>query len=160
VRQSQPRTHSVRLVLRVSFRATLRNIQTPPPVTTLSLRNARSGLLLDTMANGPNNDGDTQIPGTVHLVDLMGTMSGRHAESGQRDIVLVPAPSSDPDDPLNWSPRRKALSTVCMCVYTLMVGIASAAIYSVLVPISEETGISLNNLNQGTGLVLTYQHIV
>lgn len=94
-----------------------------------------------------------QIPGTVHLVDLLGTMSGRHAETGQKDIVLVPAPSSDRDDPLNWSPRRKALSTACMCVYTLMVGIASAAIYSVLVPISEETGLSLDDLNQGTGFV-------
>jgi hypothetical protein len=34
-----------------------------------------------------------------------------------------------------------------------MVGIASAAIYSVLVPISEETGLTLDDLNQGTGFV-------
>ncbi|KAL5456344.1 hypothetical protein PMIN07_006678 [Paraphaeosphaeria minitans] len=108
------------------------------------------------MAYDPNNDGDTPIPGTVHLVDLLGTMTGRHAESGQRDIVLVPSPSSDPDDPLNWSAPRKALSTVCMCMYTLMVGIASAAIYSVLVPISEETGISLTTLNQGTGYMFLF----
>lgn len=54
-------------------------------------------------------------------------------------------------DPLNWSPRRKALSTVCMCVYTLMVGIASAAIYSVLEPISDATGLTLADLNAGTG---------
>lgn len=91
------------------------------------------------------------IPGTVHLVDLLGTMHARHAEGAQKDIVLVPAPSSDPEDPLNWSPRRKMLSTVCMCVYTLMVGIASAAIYSVLVPISQETGLTIANLNEGTG---------
>jgi hypothetical protein len=54
------------------------------------------------------------IPGTVHLVDLEGTMAAKHAKGGQRDIVLVPAPTDDPDDPLNWSPRRKALSTICM----------------------------------------------
>lgn len=53
------------------------------------------------------------IPGTVHLVDLEGTMHTRHAEGGQRDIVLVPTPSDDPDDPLNWTPRRKLLSTTC-----------------------------------------------
>ncbi|TKA47271.1 hypothetical protein B0A54_02749 [Friedmanniomyces endolithicus] len=52
---------------------------------------------------------------------------------------------------LNWSPARKALSTACMCVYTLMVGIASAAIYSVLVPISDSTGLTLADLNAGTG---------
>lgn len=60
------------------------------------------------------------VPGTVHLVDLEGTMRAKHAK-GHKDIVLVPAPSNDPDDPLNWSPRRKLLSTSCMCVYTLMV---------------------------------------
>ena len=45
-----------------------------------------------------------------------------------------------------------ALLTVhSMCVYTLMVGIASAAIYSVLLPISEATGLTLADLNAGTG---------
>ena len=61
------------------------------------------------------------VPGTVHLVDLEGTMHAKHASKGHKDIVLVPAPSNDPDDPLNWSPRRKLLSTSCMCMYTLMV---------------------------------------
>lgn len=77
-------------------------------------------------------------------------MHAKHS-GAHRDIVLVPAPSSDPDDPLNWTPRRKLLSTSCMCVYTLMVGIASAAIYSVLIPISEDTGLTLGDLNAGTG---------
>ncbi|KAF2488544.1 MFS general substrate transporter [Lophium mytilinum] len=96
------------------------------------------------------------VPGTVHLVDLEGTIHALHARGGQKDIVLVPAPSSDPDDPLNWSPRRKALSTICMCVYTLMVGIASAAIYSVLEPISESTGLTLGDLNAGTGYMFLF----
>ncbi|KAJ9644288.1 hypothetical protein H2204_001639 [Knufia peltigerae] len=83
-------------------------------------------------------------------------MHAKHASKGSKDIVLVPAPSSDPDDPLNWSPRRKLLSTSCMCVYTLMVGIASAAIYSVLVPISEDTGLTLGDLNAGTGYMFLF----
>ncbi|KAF2474854.1 MFS general substrate transporter [Lindgomyces ingoldianus] len=99
---------------------------------------------------------EAPVPGTVHIVDLLGTMRGQHAEGGQKDIVLVPAPSTDPDDPLNWSPRRKALSTACICVYTLMVGIASAGIYSVLEPISEDTGLTLNDLNQGTGYMFLF----
>ncbi|KAH0073374.1 hypothetical protein KCU96_g15651, partial [Aureobasidium melanogenum] len=94
---------------------------------------------------------ESSIPGTVHLVDLDGTMHAQHARGGQRDIVLVPTPSQDPDDPLNWSPRRKTLSMVCMGIYTLMVGIASAAIYSILEPISQETSLTLNELNNGTG---------
>ncbi|THY16226.1 MFS general substrate transporter [Aureobasidium pullulans] len=99
---------------------------------------------------------EAPVPGTVHLVDLEGTMHAQHARGGQRDIVLVPTPSQDPDDPLNWSPRRKTLSMICMGVYTLMVGIASAAIYSILEPISEETNLTLNELNNGTGYMFLF----
>lgn len=52
------------------------------------------------------------VPGTVHLVDLDHNMHARHAGNG--DIILDPAPSSDPDDPLNWSPRRKLINTICV----------------------------------------------
>ncbi|KAF4538594.1 MFS transporter [Lasiodiplodia theobromae] len=88
------------------------------------------------------DDNQPLVPGTVHLVDLEGTMRAKHAVGAQaHDILLVPAPSDD----------RKALSSTCMCVYTLVVGIASAAIYSVLEPISDATGLTLNDLNAGTG---------
>jgi hypothetical protein len=100
---------------------------------------------------------ESATPGTVHLVDLEGIIKGKHASASQlKDIVLVPAPSADPDDPLNWSPRRKWLSTASQSVYTLMVGIASAAIYSVLVPISEDTGLTLADLNAGTGYMFLF----
>lgn len=95
---------------------------------------------------------ETAIPGTVHLVDLEGTIRAKHASGAQlKDVMLVPAPSADPDDPLNWPPKRKWLSTASQSMCTLMVGIASAAIYSVLVPISEDTGLTLTDLNAGTG---------
>ncbi|KAL2798149.1 MFS general substrate transporter [Aspergillus keveii] len=70
------------------------------------------------------------IPGTFTLVDTEHVLATRHLDHGDRDIVLVPEPSSDPDDPLNWSPHRKLLSTVCL---------------------SEETGVSVSTLNEGTG---------
>lgn len=92
------------------------------------------------------------IPGTTRLVDTHGSLSTPHAaQSSKRDVILVPTPSSDPDDPLNWSRQRKSLSCLCMCAYTLTVGIASSAIYSVLEPISQATQLTLNDLNSGTG---------
>jgi hypothetical protein len=56
------------------------------------------------------------IPGTVHLVDLDHSLHTRHAGNAG-DIVLVPTPSNDPDDPLNWTPRRKLQATICSNLY-------------------------------------------
>lgn len=83
------------------------------------------------------------IPGTVHLVDLQGTLAVKHAGGDLDDVVLVPAPSNDPDDPLNWSPRRKLLSTVSLVVYLLMIGLAVSCVYSIIVPISQDTGLTV-----------------
>jgi len=58
---------------------------------------------------------ENAVPGTIHLVDLTGTMHTKHSK-GQKDIVLVPTPSDDPDDPLNWSKSRKLLSTISIAV--------------------------------------------
>jgi hypothetical protein len=56
------------------------------------------------------------IPGTVTLVDVQHVLNTRHVDDGKGDIVLIPTPSADPDDPLNWSSKRKLLSTVCVSV--------------------------------------------
>lgn len=50
------------------------------------------------------------IPGTIDLVDVYHI---RHAGDVEGDIVLNPAPSNDPNDPLNWSPWRKTISLIC-----------------------------------------------
>ncbi|KAJ5780832.1 hypothetical protein N7457_005992 [Penicillium paradoxum] len=93
----------------------------------------------------------TVIPGTVMLVDVNHVMTARHLDRGDRDIVLVPTPSNDPEDPLNWSRRRKLLSTVCVSMYTMFSGIACSVLYSVLTPLHEATGLPVSTLNEGTG---------
>ncbi|KAI9150869.1 MFS-type transporter [Paramyrothecium foliicola] len=98
-----------------------------------------------------NIDNFEVTPGTVHLVDAQGSMRAQHGLGGEQDIVLIPAPSQSPDDPLNWSRRRKFLSAFCMALYVLVIGICSSALYSTLGPLSEATGLTYNDLNSGTG---------
>lgn len=98
---------------------------------------------------------DDVVPGTMHLLDLDGRMHTRHLE-GNKDIVLVPKPSSDPEDPLNWSRKRKMLSIGMCYTYTIGVGISTAVQYSVLTNIADDTGITVAQLNLGTGLMFLF----
>lgn len=91
------------------------------------------------------------VPGTVTLVDVNHVLHTRHLDHGDRDIVLIPTPSNDPDDPLNWSRRRKLLSTACVSIYTLFSGIACSVVYSVITPLHEQTGLPISTLNEGSG---------
>jgi hypothetical protein len=93
----------------------------------------------------------TGVPGTIYLVNV----NDDHAEHG-RDIVLHPQPSADPSDPLNWSRKRKLWNITMVYIYVLGVGIATTVQYSILTNISAETGVSLADLNTGTGLMFLF----
>lgn len=45
------------------------------------------------------------------------------------------------------------LATSCVLIYTLMVAIPSGSVYSVVKPIEKATGLELNDLNTGTGVM-------
>jgi len=97
------------------------------------------------------------VPGTVHLVDIAGEGHDIKRAQNHNEIVLVPRPSADPEDPLNWSRRRK-LTAVCM-VYLYAgvgIGISTTLQYSVLAQITEDTGITTAELVQGTGLMFLF----
>jgi hypothetical protein len=95
-------------------------------------------------------------PGTVRLIDTEGTLTASHAEGkNEADIILVPQPSDDPEDPLNWTYRRKILATSCVVLYTFMIAIPSSAVYSVVTPIRQHTSLDLQDINNGTGIMVS-----
>lgn len=89
------------------------------------------------------------VPGTIRLVD--DTAGGSHGQ-----VVLHPQPSSDPEDPLNWSKQRKLLAIGMVYLYTFGIGIATAVQYSVLTQIAAAQGLTVGNLNLGTGLMFLF----
>ncbi|KAF4776362.1 major facilitator superfamily transporter [Colletotrichum scovillei] len=102
-------------------------------------------------------DGDGLPPGTTRLIDVDGSVISKHASgSDEADIVLIPRPSEDPEDPLNWTKKRKWLATSCVLVYTVMIAIPSSAVYSVVTPIRKATGLSLSDINNGTGIMFLF----
>ncbi|BGO91518.1 hypothetical protein NBRC10512_003179 [Rhodotorula toruloides] len=86
-------------------------------------------------------------PGTVRLLDF------DDAAPGDAELVLVPAPSSHPDDPLNWFGPRKWLSLACVVLYTFSSGALTAALYSIYPDYSAATGIDIPTLNQAVGVM-------
>lgn len=109
------------------------------------------------MAHGEHNKpADDLPPGTTRLVDVDGSVAGQHAHAAdEKDIILIPRPCEDPEDPLNWTRRRKLLATSCVVVYTIMIAIPSSAVYSVVTPIRQATGLSLTDINNGTGIMVS-----
>jgi hypothetical protein len=53
---------------------------------------------------------ESAIPLAVRIVGARNELSNV-TETG--DIILVPQPTSDPEDPLNWSPWRKRKALWC-----------------------------------------------
>lgn len=103
-----------------------------------------------------NVDRNSFPPGTTRLIDVNGSVLSQHASGlDEKDIILVPRPSDNPEDPLNWTQKRKWLATSCIIVYTVMVAIPSSAVYSVVTPIREATQLSLADINNGTGIMVS-----
>jgi MFS family permease len=96
-------------------------------------------------------DNVDSVPGTVFLVQEEGD-AAHHKDR----IILSPHPSLDPEDPLNWTRKRKLWSLAMTLTYVLGVGITTTLQYSVLTQIHEDTGITVGALNTGTGLMFLF----
>ncbi|KAL8930413.1 MAG: hypothetical protein Q9208_000597 [Pyrenodesmia sp. 3 TL-2023] len=81
----------------------------------------------------------------LDVTQLAPNVSVKLAHDGQ--TVLIPQPSDDPDDPLNWSQSKKhiLLAVVCACTFLPDYGSATGAI--TLIPQAAEYGITPDEVN-------------
>jgi len=63
---------------------------------------------------------------------------------GNSDIVLVPQPTDDPNDPLNWSPTKKGVAFVSAGAFALMSGWVVGGISSGILLLMDEFQTDLN----------------
>ncbi|KAL2799435.1 major facilitator superfamily domain-containing protein [Aspergillus keveii] len=97
---------------------------------------------------------DLPVPGTVRLIDATGDLSVKHGEKA--DIVLIPQPSSDPNDPLNWSWRRKTHNRFWQVMWTFIGVAITCALAPVYPMIEDDTGIPVSNITTGVGLMYLF----
>ncbi|KAJ5998833.1 hypothetical protein N7451_006643 [Penicillium sp. IBT 35674x] len=97
------------------------------------------------------NDLFTDVPGTVYLVDAQHALQNA-AHAGQQDIVLLPQPSNSPADPLNWSRAKKLWSLFLISAYACVFSFGENNTGASWTLISEDTGVSINNMNGGSAL--------
>lgn len=94
------------------------------------------------------------LPGTRLLVDIQHKVHAAH--DADKEIVLIPQPSSDPDDPLNWGPVRKYVAFGIMCFYCMMLGAATISPGITYGALIMEFGATVNYLNTGAALSLLF----
>lgn len=96
--------------------------------------------------------GETQgyILDEAQLKGKLGLAPDAVLKKGKNDVVLIPQPSDDPEDPLNWSPTKKALILVVLAVVACTADYSAATGGSALLPQAQEWRISPDEVNHAT----------
>ena len=94
------------------------------------------------------------VPGTVIISDKAQNLNvdgAKHSTGRDADIVLVPQPSNDPNDPLNWPQWKKEMCMVIISGAALM----GTVIYCTILPaeliLSDYFDQSLTQVSLATG---------
>ncbi|KAG0673731.1 hypothetical protein C6P40_002627 [Pichia californica] len=108
------------------------------------------------MVLGLNQDikTDISIPGTTVLVGDVNEIKllGLKEKKNNDEIILIPQPSSDPNDPLNWSNLRKHLHFYTLVFFSLILAASSNFVGPIYTTLVYSWDVSYNQLNTGGAL--------
>lgn len=99
------------------------------------------------------------LPGT----EVMADVGSHHFVKGDHAVVLVPQPSDDPNDPLNWSPAWKAATIASVAVATFSQGFGPLALSPMFPALMKAFDTDLAGAVQFTGvciLVLGFSNFI
>ena len=96
---------------------------------------------------------DLSIPGTTVLVGDKSEIKSLGLDNKpDSSIILLPQPSSDPNDPLNWKYHRKCVHFIILFFFSLILAACSNFTGPIYLLLAEIYGKSLNDLNDGSAL--------
>ncbi|KAF5678367.1 major facilitator superfamily transporter [Fusarium heterosporum] len=98
---------------------------------------------------------DEVLPGTRRLfTDEQASVTSNDASVEKHgDIILVPAPTKSPNDPLNWSLARKTWHSFLVCYIVALTAATSNVAGAASTGVNEEYGISYDVFNTGAGVL-------
>ncbi|KAJ9143293.1 MFS general substrate transporter [Pleurostoma richardsiae] len=93
-----------------------------------------------------------RVPGTELLVDVSKSLNASHADAGHSDIVLIPQPTQCGGDPLTWPKWKKYYQLFLVSLYACAFSFGENTLGAAWTTVSEDTGVSLTNMNGGSAL--------
>lgn len=95
------------------------------------------------------------IPGTVHLVDISNVLHVKKDENSKHNIILIPPPSNNPNDPLRWSKLKKNLQFFFLFIWSFFQALNLDTIGPYYSVISKDlnTGITQLNISSALGFL-------
>ncbi|KAL1981003.1 hypothetical protein VTN96DRAFT_3227 [Rasamsonia emersonii] len=117
--------------------------------------------------DGPGGPRQPAVPGHVDLVpgtEVLLDGGDAHLKRGKEsDTVLIPQPSSNPDDPLNWAPIWKYLVITTQFLYTFVTVESALSLAPMFPLLQKEWDLNETQLSLLTGacvLALGYANFI
>lgn len=83
-----------------------------------------SNLVKNVSSKDVSVDENDIVPGTVHLIDILNVLEVKK-KKGNDNIILIPPPSSNPNDPLRWSRLKKNLQFGFLWFWSFILALSS-----------------------------------
>lgn len=99
---------------------------------------------------------DELVPGTIHLVDVQGDLHVKKNHDGNDKVILHPAPSSNPNDPLRWSKKKKFAQFFMLFWLAVFLALTVAWTSPIWLLWTAEFNCSINDLNNAMALTFCF----